>query len=59
MPGPSVVDLRPGAPVWLDGRRWVVQALQGPQVVLQDGPRVQVMSLLDVASRAQPLTSEV
>lgn len=47
----EVIDLRVGTDVWLDGDRWGVVALHGPDVVLRCAARLQRIGLAELAAR--------
>lgn len=53
--GSQVIDLRVGTEVWVDGERWEVVALHGPDTVLRCATRLQRIGLAELAARESVL----
>ena len=47
----NIVELRAGIKVWLDGCSWEVVALQGHDVTLRSGERMQRVAVTEIAAR--------
>lgn len=52
----DIVELRAGIKVWLDGCSWEVVALQGQDVTLRSGERMQRVTVTEIAARGTAIS---
>ena len=52
----DIVELRAGIKVWLDGCSWEVVALQGHDVTLRSGERMQRVAVTEIAARGTAIS---